>query len=54
MQVNHHQMANTAYVRIVEVLLALKAEGYGPDVLADAIARAAYQAGVERITTRVR
>jgi hypothetical protein len=38
-----------AYNRIIEVLLALKAEGATTDQLADAIARAAYQAGIERI-----
>ena len=38
-----------AYARIIAVLLALKAEGATPDILADAIVRAAYEAGIKRI-----
>lgn len=45
----HHDAVTLAYQRLIEVLLALKAEGITADQLADAIARAAYQAGIERI-----
>lgn len=47
---NTHAIAvNKAYAVIVETLLKLKAGGITTDQLADAIARAAYEAGIERI-----
>ena len=45
----HHVAVAAAYARIVEVLLDLKAKGFTEDQLADAIARAAYEAGIRRI-----
>ena len=44
-----HIQVTAAYERIVDVLLRLKAQGINTDILADAIARAAHEAGIERI-----
>jgi hypothetical protein len=45
----HHVTVSYAYSKIIDILLRLKAEGVSTDALADAIARAAREAGVERI-----
>ncbi len=41
-----HVLVNQAYAEIVSKFLELKACGYDVDVLTDAAARAAYQAGI--------
>lgn len=46
---SHNQRVIMAYVIISRVLLELKAEEYTPDEIADAIVRACYEAGIERI-----
>ena len=45
----HHLTVDYAYVEILDIVLKLKARGVSTDALADAMARAAREAGVERI-----
>lgn len=45
----HHTAVSIAYPKIVDLLLALKAQGHSTDALADAIVRACREAGIDRI-----
>ena len=45
----HHIGVAEAYSKIAALLLQLKAQGITTDALADAIVRAAYEAGIDRI-----